>query len=171
MIILAQTVTFYKTSDDPKKVNKAITKIKATGYNLTRPCNVLNPVFTTSYDSDIAGANYCYITSPFNRYYFVTDINLIPGGKMEVICKVDPLMSWKGDDNTNGFLKSKGTIIRAEHPLHGTQLYDSKYPLAPKMELDVRTFSGTVFEVQDGVGAPYLLSVMGKETGGGNGGN
>jgi len=167
VIILAQTVTFYKTSDDPKEMNKTITPIgNAVNYNLTRPCSVLSPVFTASYNSDFAGANYCQIGSPFNRYYFITDINLIPGGKMEVICKVDPLMSWR-----DGIKKSKGTIVRAEHPLHGTQLYDSKYPLTPKMQLDVRTFSGTVFEVQDGVGAPYLLSVMGKETGGGNGGN
>ena len=164
---MAQTVTFYTTSDDPKEMKKnIITIVENKEYNLTRPCSVLSPIFTTSYDSGIAGANYCYINSPFTRYYFITDINLIPGGKMEVICKIDPLMSWG-----EGIKKSKGTIIRAEKPLHGTQLYDSKYPLTPKMGLKEIIFDGTVFEVQNGVGAPYLLSVMGKETGGGNGGN
>lgn len=160
---MSQTVTFYKTSSDPKQVNKVISAVKENSsvtYYLTRPCNVINPVITTSYDSDFASANYCYIDSPFNRYYYIKNVNLIPGGKMEIICEVDPLKSWKGDNDNPGFLQSNATIIRAENP-KTTQLHDSKYPLTSKKKITSAFFYDTPFTVTDGWN--YVLYVMGQE--------
>jgi len=171
---MSQTVTFYNTSSDPKQVNKAITPAKpennAVTYYLTRPCNVINPVITTSYDSSFASANYCHIGSPFNRYYYIKNVNLIPGGKMEIICEVDPLMSWKGDRTNPGFLQSKATIIRAENPKSSqgkdkkpTLVADGKFPLhTNKREIFIDNFADTPFYSNDIQNLrPYILTTIG----------
>lgn len=155
---MAQTVTFYVCNDDPRRIDKQLNPIGnglTKDYNLTRDCSLLRPIFVTSYDSNVFTANYCHIGEPFSKYYYITNINLIPGGKMEVICEIDPLMSYPN------LVNCQCTILRAENPKHGKQLYDSKYPLVPKMELSTQYFPKTPFSTEEGYN--YLLTVMGQE--------
>lgn len=156
---MSQVVTFYTCNDDPFRVDKqpvAVGQGLTKEYNLTRNCSMLAPTLLTAYDSNVFSSNYCYVGTPFNKYYYITDISLVPGGKMEIICKIDPLKS-----HETQLISCIGTIIRAENPKNGRQLYDSKYPLLPKMEVSTQYWKDTPFSTADGWN--YVLSVMGKE--------
>lgn len=89
------TLTLYKTSDDPRTLNKTITDAKTLTVQLKSDTDLLNPVFMLAYDSTIlAGYNYAEMDG---RYYYITDITAATGGQLQLRCKTDVLMTYKDD--------------------------------------------------------------------------
>lgn len=86
------TITIGRTSDDRRKLHKSFTGSDITA-QLKQPCDVLNPVFIISYSSDYITCNYVHV-SDFGRYYFINNINLLPGNRAELSCSVDVLMTY-----------------------------------------------------------------------------
>lgn len=84
------------TSDDRRKLNKTITTIATIDAQLKQPCDVLNPVFIISYSSSYVTANYV-TASELGRKYFINNINLLPGNRIELSCSVDVLMTYNND--------------------------------------------------------------------------
>ena len=78
-------------------INKDISIIDDVSATIKGALSVENPVLILQYKSDIQpNVNYVYIPE-YNRYYFVTDIINLTGGRYEIHCKVDVLMSFKDD--------------------------------------------------------------------------
>lgn len=153
-------ITFYTTSDPPKKLNKTITPIgTAKALTPTSQIDVLNPVAVINYDStyadQIINANYAYIDT-FHRYYFIK-CSLDTAKRIIVSGSVDYLMSWK-----DGIKQCSATIIRA-------QLESPTYVIDNKLPIDQNNFTtqGLNFSGIDytGDGHNYIL-VLAK--GGGN---
>lgn len=96
-------ITIGRTSDDRRQLNKSFTGSDITA-QLKQPCDVLNPVFLISYSNDYITCNYVHV-SDFGRYYFINNINLLPGNRAEISCSVDVLMSWQAG------IKSVKTLI------------------------------------------------------------
>lgn len=86
------TITIGRTSDDRRKLHKSFTGADITA-QLKQPCDVLNPVFIITYSTDYITCNYVHV-SDFGRYYFINNINLLPGNRAELSCSVDVLMSY-----------------------------------------------------------------------------
>lgn len=88
-------LTLYKTSDDPRTLNKTITDAKTLTVQLKSDTDLLNPVFMLSYDSTILdGYNYAEMDG---RYYYITDISAVTGGQLRISCRTDVLMTYKDD--------------------------------------------------------------------------
>lgn len=156
------TVTFYNVSAAPNVLNKEL----GTGTVLStcqpvEPCDYLNPSFIMDKSTTTAGANYCQIGEPINRYYFITDTQLLTGNRVLVSCAVDVLKTY-----ADKIINCIGTFTRAEHP-KGKYIADSKYPLTGDMESESTLFDYTPFTLGDSNTHNYILTVVG----GGNSGS
>lgn len=161
---MAQTAIFYSITDAPNKLNKTLgTPIKSINtINLTRPCSILNPTILISYDSSIAGANYCHLDAPFNSYYFVGDITLVEGGKMQVPLSIDPLFTCRKE-----IMEAPCTVTRSGHYERPTLIVDTKLPIAQgRVECYSENLAGEQFNTNNGISGAqdYLLTVMGTTT-------
>lgn len=118
------TITFYKTSDNPKKVDKTanlVTVGQGVALAPTGQVDVLNPVILTDYRESFLNSNYAYIDT-FHRYYWITTA-VDTAGRLVVSCKVDYLTSWAG-----AIKNCPATIVRAELG-RPTYVTDTKYPI------------------------------------------
>lgn len=109
-------------------INKDITIIDDVSATIKGALSVENPVLILQYKSNIQpNVNYVYIQE-YNRYYFVTDIINLTGGRYEIHCKVDVLMSFKDDilnlscivdkqsskDNANMYLDDGSFVVQSK---------------------------------------------------------
>lgn len=109
-------------------INKDITIIDDVLATIKGALSVENPVLILQYKSDIQSkVNYVYIPE-YNRYYFVTDIINLTGGRYELHCKVDVLMSFKdyilnltcivdkqsSKDNANMYLDDGSFVVQSK---------------------------------------------------------
>lgn len=112
-------ITIGRTSDDRRNLNKVFTGSDVTA-QLKQPCDVLNPVFIISYNSDYITCNYVHVPE-FGRYYFINNINLLLGSRAEISCSVDVLMSY------NRQLKGLSVDVRRQENLIEPYLPDPDY--------------------------------------------
>lgn len=109
-------------------INKDISIIDDVSATIKGALSVENPVLILQYKSNIQpNVNYVYIQE-YNRYYFVTDIINLTGGRYEIHCKVDVLMSFKDDilnlscivdkqsskDNANMYLDDGSFVVQSK---------------------------------------------------------
>lgn len=109
-------------------INKDISIIDDVSATIKGALSVENPVLILQYKSGIqSNVNYVYIPE-YNRYYFVTDIINLTGGRYEIHCKVDVLMSFKDDilnlscivdkqsskDNANMYLDDGSFVVQSK---------------------------------------------------------
>lgn len=109
-------------------INKDISIIDDVSATIKGALSVENPVLILQYKSDIQpNVNYVYIQE-YNRYYFVTDIINLTGGRYEIHCKVDVLMSFKdyilnlscivdkqsSKDNANMYLDDGSFVVQSK---------------------------------------------------------
>ena len=87
-------MTIYTWSNFSKRENSTKTPTGGTSHTVTLKagCSIERPVFILS-SSDYS-INY---VQAFNRYYFVTDINMLTNSHMELICDIDVGATYKSD--------------------------------------------------------------------------
>ena len=87
-------VQIYKTSSERHRLSKSLTN------QINKTCHILDgtsitdPVIVIGYDSSILQHTYAYITD-FGRYYFITNIEVLPGQEIRLSLHVDVLMTYK----------------------------------------------------------------------------
>lgn len=120
-------------------------------------CNIMNPVFLLEYDSSIVSDNY---VKAWDRYYYINNITLAPGGRMYLECTEDVLMSNKDD-----ILNLNAYCSRCET---STERYvvDNKVPTKITNYRTHIPFSGSFIPDTDGF--CYLLTVKGGKLNGSN---
>lgn len=106
-------IDLYKTSSDNLRLDKSLTIIKkSVECHLKDDTSVFQPTFIVSesnLDNTFSTFNYLRSTD-FGRYYFVTDVVMLTGHEVAIVCgKTDVLMSFK-----NYIRNSKGVIVRNE---------------------------------------------------------
>lgn len=82
------------TSSENNVIGKTISTIKSVEAVIKGDISYETPTFILQYTGNISTANYVRIPE-LNRYYFITDIVNLTGGRFEVSCKVDVLESFK----------------------------------------------------------------------------
>lgn len=149
-------VNLYSTTDDPRKVNKALSLVAANiPCKPAEPCALISPRVLLDFSSTYFAANYVYI-SAFDCYYFCEPI-LQTGRELRLECKLDPLMSFTLDDIEIMCIRSESAGVN--------YIPDSKLPVDPSR----CTLDGQLFRVQPFVpataseGARYLLTINGGE--------
>lgn len=84
---------FYNTNDPNNKIHKNLSYIAECNAVIKGECSVQRPTFTLETNPEYIGANYLYCDN-FVRYYYITDIVARTGGRVDIVCSVDPLMSF-----------------------------------------------------------------------------
>lgn len=148
----------FKTKSAPNVVNKVLTEVVAfdevifkEDTSLLNPTIIINGVSnSSSYNiEDIGTSNYFSIPK-VNRYYFITDITMMSGGRVAITGKVDVLMSFKTD-----IIGSTQLIVRQEKKTNNF-LIDTDIPLSSKKQVIEHEFGESI--VDSGY---YILAVNG----------
>lgn len=85
--------TFYSTKSDNRKLRKDLSLVKEVNYINKSNDSVLNPIIVVDTFDGFEKVNYAFIEQ-YKRYYFVTDIQPIVGGRLQITLKVDVLQSY-----------------------------------------------------------------------------
>ena len=112
-------VTIGSTNDDRRKLTKSFSGTDVV-VQLKSPCDVLAPTFILSYKSAYVTANYVYAPE-LGRYYFIDNISIAPGAKMEISCSVDVLMTY------NSQIKRLSVDVNRQENLIEPYLPDPSY--------------------------------------------
>lgn len=129
-------VTFYKNNSSDNTINKSLTMTYGTvACTVKEPISVLNPVVILGYSEYIEKSNYMYIEE-FGRYYYITDIKPLTGGRIQISGRVDVLMS-----NKKEILNLECIIDKQESS--GTN-YSDKYLDDGSFVTECRTFNSII---------------------------
>lgn len=92
------TITLYDCADDPRKLNKTLSGgTQVAGVKPTGIVDLMSPTFELNYNSAYTTKNYCEVGAPFNRSYFITDMQIDIGKKIIISCAVDVLQTYRGE--------------------------------------------------------------------------
>lgn len=150
------TITLYRTADADNVLHKTLTPIKnITGAICKDNISILNPVFILAYDSNIALANYLYCAE-FSRYYAITDITLMTGGRVQISAHVDVLQTYGA-----ALVQLSALMTRAE--TEPSEIVDNFLPLKRNKITKVYEFSGGDFNIDTATNTDYnfVLNIMG----------
>lgn len=92
------------------------------------------PVIMLEYSGDMTNVNYVYIPK-FSRYYFITDVIPMTGGRYELHCYVDVLESYK-----NQILNLTCIIDKQENRNNANLYIDSDYVTLANSFNEAKTF-------------------------------
>ena len=95
------------------------------------------PYFIVSSSQINASDNFCYCAD-YNRYYWITAIEDLPGGRRGVQCAVDVLATYNTEIKTLPLYVSR----RANHEF--SNLYDTAMPQLASHEVVIERFSGSL---------------------------
>lgn len=136
----------FKTKSAPNVVRKSLTEVVVfdevifkEDTSLLNPTVIINGVSNSSTYTieDIGKCNYFSIPK-VDRYYFITDIVMLHGGRVAISGKVDTLMSFKTD-----ILASTQLIVRQEKKTNN-YLIDTEIPLSSKKQIIEHEFGDAI---------------------------
>ena len=102
-------VEFYKTSDNPRTVNKTLQLTRTVDIIFRQAVDEQAPLIIMSNDN-VADANYVRIPN-FNRYYFISSVDNFTAGLVRLHLTTDLLMTYK-----DIILNSPVQITATENP-------------------------------------------------------
>lgn len=158
--------TLYNCSEDPRKAVKTLPAgIPVATITPTESCDILNPTFILNYNVSYTTCNYVIVGSPFNRRYFITDMRIDIGKKIEISCTVDVLSTYWADIKGN-----EVNVIRQEN-LKEPYLPDSEYKIfsdsAPYVIMPSPSqYSAMLTNYADPDQKPYIIAYVGGPRGG-----
>lgn len=129
-------ITFYKTTDDRRVVNKTLTSI--TGLNtidmtIKGAVNLDNPEFILSYTSKIGSANY-FVLDDSGKAYFMDEPEVTTGGRMIIRGKLDVLYTYRNE------LKKLPAIVARAEKYQNVYLNDAQLPMQQNEDRDLKYF-------------------------------
>ena len=136
----------FKTKSAPNVVRTSLSEVLAfdevifkEDTSLLNPTVIINGVSNSSTYTieDIGKCNYFSIPK-VGRYYFITDIVMLHGGRVAISGKVDSLMSFKTD-----ILASTQLIVRQEKKTNN-YLIDTEIPLSSKKQIIEHEFGDAI---------------------------
>ena len=87
-------VEIYKNISENSVIGKTKTLVYQTPCEIKGESSIINPVLILQYNEQLFSSNYVYIPA-WSRYYFIDDIRVLTGGRVEVSLSVDVLESFK----------------------------------------------------------------------------
>jgi len=131
-------IILYKNKSDNRVLSKSLTQVSSPlSCDIYGSESIITPRFILEYVG--VEANYCYVAE-LNRYYYIKDIVLAPGGQRIIMCEVDVLMS-----NIDEILNLNCLILRQENEtLCNKYLVDNKMIANAIKEETVESFGEEV---------------------------
>lgn len=153
-------VVFYKCTAD----NRVVDKTNYIEQRATKNCDffnqtgVMHPSILLSYDSAIVNnCNYFYIAE-WGRWYYITGIEVMPGGRMVVTGSEDVLYS-----NKDEILNLDAYVVRTEDESRSNKLInDAKHPIQSNRCCNTVKWQTPRFNATS-ADPVYLLTVVGGD--------
>ncbi len=92
-------LTLYKQAATPERIDKTayLTQVgTVSGVTIKNEMDLMQPVFVLKTDPLVYNANYLYCSFT-SRYYYITDITALTGGRVAISCRVDVLYTYKDE--------------------------------------------------------------------------
>ena len=120
-------VEIYKNLSENSVIGKTKTLVYQTQCEIKGESSIINPVLILQYNEQLFASNYVYIPA-WSRYYFIDDVRVLTGGRVEVSLSVDVLESFKDSilelnvilsdteqTGLNNYLPSESFVINCKH--------------------------------------------------------
>lgn len=149
-------ITLYRNGSDNRVLRKSLTQISTPlSCDIYGSESIITPRFILEYTG--VAANYCYVAE-LNRYYYIRDIVLAPGGQRILMCEVDVLMS-----NIDEILNLNCLIARNENT-EFTYLTDERVMITADKKLEIIEFTESVINIDNASSATtnFILAVAGR---------
>jgi len=91
---MSHSLSLGVTTSDPNVLNKSYSFGTSVTVNLKEDSSVISPVFILDYKANYSQYNYAYFPD-WGRFYYIRNMVMKPGQKCELVCAVDPLMSFR----------------------------------------------------------------------------
>lgn len=117
-------IELYTNFSDNRYLSKNITLINTVDCAIKDKCPVETPkiVLTNMLGSSINRCNYAYVPQ-WGRYYYVQNINVDTGGRIELELKVDVLMTYAGQ------IRTINTVVDRQEFVYNKYISDSNVPV------------------------------------------
>lgn len=86
--------TFYTCNDDPRKVDKTLSQVKAKPVAIYNGCNIITPIMYLDYDAELLNCNYMSLDE-WNRYYFIRNFSVDNGKRLYISAELDDLYTYR----------------------------------------------------------------------------
>lgn len=150
------TVKLYNNSSDNRVVHKSISQIGTDRTcQISDECNIVTPRILLDAPGTYTSANYMYIPA-FNRYYYITNINILNGNQVEIEGKCDVLMSFWN------YIKNCPCVAGRSSSDYDEYLDDPLVTIKDSYRTEVRRLSGEFTPTADGANH-YVLTIGGME--------
>ncbi len=103
-------------SSENNTIGKKVSVIDTVSCSVKDTMSFEKPIILLQYSGNMGNVNYVYIPK-FSRYYFVTDVIPMTGGRYELHCNVDVLESYKNQ------ILNLTCIIDKQEYLHNANMY------------------------------------------------
>ena len=150
-------MALYKTADDRRRIGKSLTDgFRLNDIEIKQDTTILNPSIIIKYFSGVMTYNYCYI-SVFDRYYYISNINVLSGGRVELICEVDVLNTYASEIKALSAILTRGSIGSP------TMIIDNRLPIKQTKNVKTYEFSGGDFniDIATKLDNNFVLNIMG----------
>lgn len=154
------TLTFYKQAATPNRVDKSsfLTEQGTVGnVVLLDTRNIIEPVFILSTSPLVYNSNYVFCDFT-QRYYYIENVDLMPGGRIGLRCRVDVLYTYRAE-----ILGSVAWVEKSDRTTDTTDEYDmlhNDYPFRQDYQILGKFTSDSIFggisEVNTGINMVLL---------------
>ena len=154
------TIHLYKHGATPKRIDKStfLNDVgEISGVVLKETENELTPDFILNTNSLVYNANYffCDFTS---RYYYITDMEMLTGGRIVLHSRVDVLMTFR-----NEILSSSSWVIVSDNTTDNSDNYDmlhNDFPFRQDYDILGKSSIGTIFDISPFSGGRNSVLIM-----------
>lgn len=149
-------VKFYSTQSDRRALHKQLSQVGSANCTITDECSVYQPSLILQYNRAVVLANYAYIQE-WSRYYFITSVDVMPGGRMRINLKVDVLYS-----NVDTIETLRVEVIRNEN-LVEPYLPDNKYVFLDTYDVinKLPVYDTNIFDNQANTTKCFVIGICG----------
>ena len=133
-------VEIYKNLSENSVIGKIKTLVYSTECDIKGESSIINPVLILKYNEKIFESNYIYIPT-WKRYYFIDDVRVLTGGRVEVSLSVDVLESFK-----DSILELNVILSDTEHTGLNNYLPSESFVVNCKHKTDIVTFSNGLLD-------------------------
>lgn len=105
-------IILYNNASEPNEINKAITQIDTASAVIKGDISYETPTLILNYDGDVVDSINYFGIQELNRYYFITDLKNLTGGRYQIQGRVDVLESFKNSILALSAIVDKSNISR-----------------------------------------------------------
>lgn len=131
---MAFTINLYNNSSEPEVVDKSLSLQTSLQGQLKDNTSIITPTILMNINS-IPTANYMYIPD-FHRYYYITNIESVRNGLIQISAKCDVLMTYKSG------IRACNALVERQEFNYNLYLVDNKIPMENKNTVSSKKLKG-----------------------------